>query len=66
MLLTFVYGLATVQFEIFPYEIIRQAKNGFEALKLLENDQHQVTIKSWSDEGGPKPGIIRHAPAGGG
>lgn len=27
LLLAFVYGLATVQFEIFPYEIIRQAKN---------------------------------------
>ena len=31
MLLAFLYGLATVQFQIFPYEIFRQAKNGMEA-----------------------------------
>ena len=39
LLLAFIYGLATVQFEIFPYEIIRQAKNGFEAYKLLGREE---------------------------
>ena len=46
VLLAFVYGLATVQLEIFPYEFIRQAKNGFEAYKLLEDEKHRVSIKT--------------------
>lgn len=65
LLLAFIYGLATVQFEIFPYEIIRQAKNGFEAYKLLEDESHQVSIKNWGGEAGATPAITKYSPAAG-
>ena len=56
-LLSFVYGLATIQFQIFPYQIIREAKNGFEALKLLEDDTHLVTIKRFDASATAKPEV---------
>ena len=65
LLLAFIYGLATVQFEIFPYEIIRQAKNGFEAYKLLEDESHQVSIKKWGGEAGATPAITKYSPKAG-
>ena len=57
--------MATVQFEIFPYEIIRQAKNGFDAFRLLEDEKHQVSIKTWGGTAEAAPTITKHSPVAG-
>jgi hypothetical protein len=60
-LLAFLYGLATMQFKIFPYEIVREVKNGFDALRLMEDDTHAASIEYFDAAAAPTPQVTRHS-----
>lgn len=57
MLLAFLYGLATVQFQIFPYEVFRQAKNGMEAFFGLEANLQFSSMKRFDAALPPEPTV---------
>ena len=54
-LLSFLYGIGSVYFKVFPYEIVREAKIGLDAwLEILTDDQRFAYV---DEAGQPRPQI---------
>lgn len=56
-LLAFVYGVATVQYEIFPYRTLKEAKLGLEAWAAIDrnNSRFPNAFEKFEDGAAPRP-----------
>lgn len=63
--LAFGYGVAAMQFKIFPYRILWQAKQAADALRLLEDDTLMTGIIRFNADLPPAPTVTRLDPAAG-
>ncbi|NOD36553.1 MULTISPECIES: arylsulfotransferase family protein [unclassified Ruegeria] len=65
LVLSFFYGLATVEFQIFPYGILKKAKAAYEALQSIDNKEeppHFIRYEPDAEMPGPvKRGIAIEA-----
>lgn len=63
--LFFAYGVVTVEYQIFPYELIRDAKRGLSAWNKLEPDDFPVQMRRQIDDPGELTNPILQKPGAG-
>jgi len=66
--LSFGYGIATMQFEIFPYRLLKEAKLGIEAWAGVDrhNSRFPKAFEKFEDDAAPQPQAKRLGGDGGG
>jgi hypothetical protein len=63
--LSFLYGVATVQLEVFPYRLLKEARLGWEAWASLEKERFPKAFQRFEADAAPRPGA-RHLAQGAG
>jgi len=63
--LSFAYGAATIQLEIFPYRLLKEAKLGWEAWASVEQGRMPVAFEAFEEDAAPVPQARRLAPKAG-